>query len=110
MNTHALLLAMDAMQRWVQTINLRTGSIAAQPDVAGAAGQSGSFRAHRRILETVLKLNRDAGNLAKLVRRQLWGFLDAFLERGVDAEEQVVARLILQSVASSAVSASWGQI
>lgn len=91
-HNRTLVLVMQAMEGLIQTLDLHAGTAGRQADSTDAQLQSGSLRAHQRILEAVRE--RDGEKAADLVRRHLLGFEEALRARGVDVERQTVAHLL----------------
>lgn len=91
-HNRTLVLVMQAMEGLIQSLDLHAGAVESQADSVDTRLQSGSLRAHRRILDAVRE--RDAEKSAELVRRHLLGFEEALQVRGVDVERQTVAYLL----------------
>lgn len=91
-HNRTLVLVMQAMEGLIQSLDLHAGAARFHNTGTDSQLQSGSARAHRRILEAVRA--RDADKAADLVRRHLLGYEDALRVRGVDIERQTVAYLL----------------
>lgn len=91
-HNRTLALVMQAMEGLIQSLDLHAGAARFHNMERDLQLQSGSVRAHRRIVEAVRA--RDADKAADLVRRHLLGYEDALRVRDVDIERQTVAYLL----------------